>query len=103
MKSYSIGRGEENDIVIFDDSVSRKHAELVDEGKGGYRLRDVGSVNGTFARSPDNDWKPSSFAALEADDPVRIGRYETSIGALLDMIGVRPRRKPKDASTVTRR
>jgi len=42
-----IGRIEDNDIVLDDSSVSRKHAKIAKEG-GRYRLTDLGSHNGTF-------------------------------------------------------
>ena len=48
MPSYLIGRGERNDVVLSNTTVSRQHAELIDEGSGAYRLRDLGSINGTF-------------------------------------------------------
>jgi predicted component of type VI protein secretion system len=102
MKSYSIGRGEENDIVILDDTVSRQHAELIDQDDGTFRLRDLGSINGTFYFGKDG-WVPTTFGVLEADEPVRIGRWETSIAALLSSIDVKPTRKPSTEDTVPRR
>ena len=45
-KSVSLGRGSENDIVVECSSVSVNHA-VMERVKGGYRLRDLGSTNGT--------------------------------------------------------
>ncbi|MGB1131404.1 MAG: FHA domain-containing protein [Haloferula sp.] len=45
-KSVSLGRGSENDIVVDCSSVSVNHA-VMERVKGGYRLRDLGSTNGT--------------------------------------------------------
>lgn len=42
-----IGRDINNDIVINDSEVSRKHARLILQA-GGYVLEDLGSTNGTF-------------------------------------------------------
>lgn len=42
-----LGRGNTADIVIPNNNVSRLHARLTPEG-GGYRLEDLGSLNGTF-------------------------------------------------------
>src|SRR5215831_12627496 len=41
-----LGTGAESDLVLTDDSVSFRHAELRAEEQG-YRLRDLGSTNGT--------------------------------------------------------
>jgi len=42
-----IGRDVNNDVVVNDSEVSRKHARLVMRS-GGYALEDLGSTNGTF-------------------------------------------------------
>lgn len=43
----SVGRDINNDIVVNDSEVSRKHARLLMQGKN-YVLEDLGSTNGTF-------------------------------------------------------
>ena len=43
-----VGRGKECEVVLDDDSVSRRHAELARDDRGLYRLRDLESGNGTF-------------------------------------------------------
>ncbi|WP_309894900.1 sigma 54-interacting transcriptional regulator [Archangium sp.] len=45
-EKLTIGSAPGNDLVLTDPTVSRFHAELVRE-RGGYRLRDLGSTNGT--------------------------------------------------------
>lgn len=42
-----IGRGDENEVVLADPSVSRAHA-LLDTGETSPVVRDLGSTNGTF-------------------------------------------------------
>ena len=42
-----IGRDINNDIVINDSEISRKHARLILQA-GGYVLEDLGSTNGSF-------------------------------------------------------
>jgi hypothetical protein len=54
-----IGRGRACDLVLHDDTVSRRHAELRREG-GRWMLRDLGSTNGTW----DGAWR---VAATEVD------------------------------------
>ncbi|MBS2021924.1 MAG: FHA domain-containing protein [Deltaproteobacteria bacterium] len=43
-----VGRGKDCQVVLDDDSVSRQHAELYRDDRGLYRVRDLGSANGTF-------------------------------------------------------
>jgi pSer/pThr/pTyr-binding forkhead associated (FHA) protein len=45
----TLGRATENDIVIADASVSRRHANIIPQN-GGFALRDLASQNGTFLR-----------------------------------------------------
>ncbi len=45
----TIGRSPTQDIVVFDSSASRLHAEIYfDDGLGSVTLTDLGSTNGTF-------------------------------------------------------
>ncbi len=66
-KETTIGRSLDNDIVLADSSVSRHHAAIA-SGNGGFRLRDLGSQNGTFVRG-----ERINEAPLSNGDPVRVG------------------------------
>ena len=46
----SIGRGSDQDVRIPDRKISSAHA-LLEPRQGGYRLRDLGSTNGTYVNS----------------------------------------------------
>ena len=48
--SVSIGTRGDNDIVLDDDTVSREHCRVVQEGDH-YILEDLGSTNGTYVNS----------------------------------------------------
>jgi hypothetical protein len=63
------GRHPESDIFLDDVTVSRRHAEFVREG-GGFLVRDVGSLNGTYLNRERID-----VAALAGGDEVQIGKY----------------------------
>ncbi|TML31206.1 MAG: FHA domain-containing protein, partial [Actinobacteria bacterium] len=65
-----IGRNEDNDIVLRDLNVSRKHAE-VREVAGGYEVADLGSANGTYLNG-----QRITRAALHPGDLVSIGRHQ---------------------------
>jgi pSer/pThr/pTyr-binding forkhead associated (FHA) protein len=64
------GRHPDSDIFLDDITVSRRHAELVREGDG-YRVRDVGSLNGTYINRERTD-----DAALHHGDEVQIGKFK---------------------------
>lgn len=63
------GRHPESDIFLDDVTVSRRHAEFVREG-GGFVLRDVGSLNGSYLNRERID-----VAGLAGGDEVQIGKY----------------------------
>ncbi len=62
-----IGRATDNDIVLGDASVSRHHA-AIESSNGNFRMRDLGSQNGTFVRG-----ERVNEAPLNNGDPVRVG------------------------------
>lgn len=64
-----IGRSPDCDIFLDDVTVSRRHAEIV-VGPSDVRIRDLGSLNGTFVNRRRIDESP-----LEDDDEVQIGKY----------------------------
>lgn len=65
----SAGRHPDSDIFLDDVTVSRRHAVFVRED-GGYRVRDVGSLNGTYVNRSLVD-----EAVLRAGDEVQIGKF----------------------------
>ena len=67
--STTAGRHPESDIFLDDVTVSRRHAEFVREG-GGFVVRDVGSLNGTYLNHERVD-----ASGLSAGDEVQIGKY----------------------------
>jgi hypothetical protein len=82
MPTYRIGRRTDNDIVIDEPSISRRHAELFDVGDGTYRLRDLESRMGTLVRGPDG-WNPIDLVEVDAKTPIRLGNYKTTVAELL--------------------
>jgi hypothetical protein len=65
---FSIGRGEENDVVIGDLRASRRHAELERQSSGVWKLTDLGSQNGVVWNG-----KITREAELRAGDIVTVG------------------------------
>lgn len=77
----SIGRRQDNDILIADEAASRQHAEIqLNDESNTITIRDLGSRNGTYInrrRITENfDFK------LNANDVVRIGLYEILVTQL---------------------
>ena len=64
----SIGRGEDNDVVIPHASVSRQHARLM-RRDGGFELMDLNSTNGSYV--DDRQIRGSAF--LSAGSQLRLG------------------------------
>jgi ABC-type multidrug transport system ATPase subunit len=58
-----IGRATDNEIVVSDLSVSRYHAELRRDSRGGYEIADLSSHNGTYV----NGQRVTSAPVTEAD------------------------------------
>ncbi len=64
------GRRPESDIFLDDVTVSRKHAEFV-RREGGFGVRDVGSLNGTYVQRD----RIEDEVLLRSGDEVQIGKY----------------------------
>ncbi len=64
------GRHPESDIFLDDVTVSRRHAEFIRSDDGTFRVRDVGSLNGTYVNRERIDQ-----AILGNGDEVQIGKY----------------------------
>ena len=64
-----IGRGDDADLVLEADGVSRKHARVVNNTAGIVNVLDLGSTNGTFLNGRRVD-----VAVLREGDQLRIGQ-----------------------------
>ena len=65
----SVGRHPNSDIFLDDITVSRRHADFIKD-EGGYRVRDVGSLNGTYVNRDRVD-----DVLLNNGDEVQVGKY----------------------------
>jgi len=68
VEEVSLGRGEENGIVILHASVSRAHARIL-RHNGAYELMDVNSTNSSFV----DDRQVRGSAAVPKGSRVRLG------------------------------
>ncbi len=70
LAALTVGRLPDNALVIADDKASRHHC-VIEPVEGGFRVRDLGSSNGTRLNN-----KPVSVELLDNGDVVRIGSTE---------------------------
>ncbi len=70
------GRHPQSDLFLDDITVSRRHAEFVRGPDGAFRLRDVGSLNGTYLNRERVEDAP-----LASGDEVQIGKYKLAFYA----------------------
>ena len=78
----SIGALPENDLVLTDQTVSRRHA-VVEEKADGYVIRDLNSTNGTFL-----DGVRVREAYLTPGSVIRLGQTEISFSPLEERIEI---------------
>jgi phage tail-like protein len=85
--TLTIGRLPENSLVLRDQAVSRRHAELrLDQGKP--MLADVGSASGTYVG--EMRLLPGQPVPLDAGVAVRIGPYVLTLKSETTIIPVLP-------------
>lgn len=65
----TIGRHSDSNIVLDDITVSRRHTEIVRDGRA-YVVRDTGSLNGTYVNQHRID-----ESSLEQGDELQIGKF----------------------------
>ncbi len=65
----TVGRSPESNIFLDDVTVSRRHAEI-ERGERGYRIRDAGSLNGTYVNRVRVD-----AVDLRNGDEIQVGKY----------------------------
>ena len=70
----TLGRESDNDIVLDEAAVSRKHAEII-TNESGYHLRDLDSTNGTFV---NRQKVGEGQHLLNHGDVIRLGGGDTT-------------------------
>ncbi len=68
-ETVTVGRNPQSKIFLDDVTVSREHAEIV-HNENGYRIRDAGSLNGTYVNRVRVD-----AVDLRNGDEIQIGKY----------------------------
>lgn len=70
-----VGRAYTNDLLLDDPYVAAHHLEIGAAEDGGYRIRDLGSLNGTLIAAG----RGKTDTTISADDIVRIGQTQLRI------------------------
>jgi len=86
MKTKTIGRDTECDIVLDHVSVSRKHASIHVTEEGFLAVQDNNSGNGTFLHR-NGRWIRIKKAGLGTQDRIRFGEKEVALDRLIEAFG----------------
>lgn len=84
-----VGKGDDNDLIMGDETVSRNHFEIVRDAKG-YLLRDLGSTNGTYL-----DGAEIREAYIRAGAIIAAGAVELKFTPFEERIQILPSEKEK--------
>jgi hypothetical protein len=99
LKTYVIGRSAFADIVLADESVAPRHAEVVVTDDGRLHVTDCATATGTWRRiaAPESGeavqpplWEPVRQAFVLADEPLRLGEHLCTLKDLLRMAAEGP-------------
>jgi hypothetical protein len=91
MRTYLVGRGNNTqpcdiDLPRDETSVSRRHLELSVTDDGRYYVVHLHPVNFTKVKR-GGDWQTITQDYVEADDPLLLGDYQTTVRKLLSALG----------------
>jgi pSer/pThr/pTyr-binding forkhead associated (FHA) protein len=81
---WTVGRSQENDIVVPDPNVSRRHARL-SRADNGFVVEDLGSTNGTLL-----DGAPIDRERIESGDELTFGQITARFVRRIDSSGEPP-------------
>jgi pSer/pThr/pTyr-binding forkhead associated (FHA) protein len=90
-EAYTLGRGDDADLVIESEAASRKHAAIEFAG-GNFRIRDLGSTNGVLLNG-----ESVAAAELHHGDQIEIGDFVFQF--IVDTRDADPEAYPIDADS----
>jgi pSer/pThr/pTyr-binding forkhead associated (FHA) protein len=102
-RTFTIGRSDDNDLIIRRRNVSRCHAELVIAHNGRAMLSNRSTSSETLIRELDG-WTPIAHQLVSSADMVRFADFEISVRTLLEETGkieaaAPPRHAPRGGSS----
>lgn len=93
IRTWMVGRDPACDVVLDDEGVSRRHAELVRLPDGRLYVTDRVTTNGTFI-SDGGDWRRIRQTLLSPTDRIRFGSQFSLTGGRLDALCPRDDARP---------
>jgi pSer/pThr/pTyr-binding forkhead associated (FHA) protein len=75
-ESFVLGRT--STVLVDDPQVSRAHAMVCYEKESGWKLKDLGSTNGTYL----NDNRVTAIADIAAGDVIKLGKTTVTVARL---------------------
>lgn len=82
----TIGRASDCDLVLEDDSISRRHARIEVTHEGYLCVQDARSRNGTFLHR-NGRWIRTRKVILGTQDRIRFGEFEVPLSRLVELFG----------------
>jgi len=96
LRTYVIGRSDSADVVLADESVAPRHAEVVETDDGRFFITDCLTATGTWRRVSSKEdggadgrplWEPVRQAFVQRGEPLRLGEHLCSLN---DLLGTAP-------------
>lgn len=94
MTSFIVGRGEQADVRLSHDTVSRLHLRITTLSAAEYLVEDLGSANGTWVMRGEQRLPVSSERLTPADQLV-LGDYPVTLAVLLELSGQSSQQAPR--------
>ena len=82
MDRINVGRSSDNDVVLENLTVSRRHAEITSRPDGLYDVTDLESTGGTFVHLK-GEWVRFEQATVRGDEPLRFGAQKITVNDLI--------------------
>jgi pSer/pThr/pTyr-binding forkhead associated (FHA) protein len=99
MKTKTLGRDADCDIVLDHESVSRIHAQIRLTDEGYLAVQDANSGNGTFLNR-NKQWIRIKKVVLGTEDRIRFGEEEIPLQKLVEAFGGHQRVRLREGYSV---
>jgi hypothetical protein len=99
MKTKTLGRDADCDIVLDHESVSRIHAQIRLTDEGYLAVQDASSGNGTFLNR-NKQWIRIKKVVLGTEDRIRFGEEEIPLQKLVEAFGGHQRVRLREGYSV---